>query len=89
MPNYTPHLQSYARLKKAFFFHTLHLFLKKAPNLAARIFYKKRFFYYVQYRPRDKLPLCRLLPFVEIKVSRKIVRGIKLPFRSAFVLGWI
>ena len=89
MPDYTRHLQSYARLKKAFFFHTLHLFLKKAPNLAARIFYKKRFFYYVQYRPRDKLPLCRLLPFVEIKVSRKIVRGIKLPFRSAFVLGWI
>lgn len=44
MPNYTPHLQTYARLKKAFFFHTLHLFLKKAPNLAARIFYKKRFF---------------------------------------------
>lgn len=44
MPNYTPYLQSYARLKKAFFFHTLHLFLKKAPNLAARIFYKKRFF---------------------------------------------
>lgn len=56
MPNYTPHLQSYACLKKAFVFQTLHLFLKKAPSLAARNFYKKRFFYYAQHRPGNKNP---------------------------------
>lgn len=87
MPNYTPYLQSYARLKKAFFFHTLHLFLKKAPNLAARIFYKKRFFYYVQYRPRDKLPLCRLLSLAGFERVALNCPQYKTPIRSAFVIS--